>query len=105
MRLYYNHTPANPRLKLIYKARPLGRLAAIFGREYVAHQFRMLLSAAPGRIPLTNMQLLAIFTAGEGNHNFVRLLHCSSSLEISRADRVAARTLNDYWIILVTMQH
>jgi hypothetical protein len=59
-------------LRPLSKARPLGWSAAVHRREYVAHQFSMPLFDVPARRPLTYMQLLALFTAGEGNHNFVR---------------------------------
>jgi len=61
---------------LTYKARPLGRLAAILGRQYVTHQPCMRLPDVPGGKRLIYKQLLAIFIAGEGNHNFVRSYDC-----------------------------
>jgi hypothetical protein len=42
---------------------------------------------------LMYLQLLAIFTAGEGNHNFVRSCLCSPLCK-SQADRVVACTLD-----------
>ena len=56
-----------------------------------------------GHIPLTYMQLLALLTAGEGNHNFVRS-YCCLPHWTSRTDRAVACMLNNHWIPVILLR-